>query len=343
MLSYAFKILKHEDYKQVASEKFEKIHDLFAEILSKGISRQIKQGLYREYVPMQEDLSVIRGRININETMNLQIQRKQKLTCEYDEFSEDNIYNQILKVTIYRLIRAKGVAKERQQKLRKLIVFFDNVKLIQPNHIAWNRLIYQRNNRNYELLLNICYLVLNGMLQTTEDGKYKLLSFSDEQMNMLFQRFVYEYYAQEHKELIVSAPKMRWTDESEEDNPLIRFLPVMETDIVLKDKSDTKTLIIDTKYYKTIMTNNREKEKLRSAHLYQIFAYVKNMEQKCTGTVSGLLLYAKTDEEIFPDNGTVMPFRSTGNSIGVRTLDLNKDFKSIRAQLDDVVREFISY
>ena len=343
MLSYAFRILKQEDYQQVAGEQFEKIHDLFAEILSKGVSRQIKQGLYREYVPISEELSVMRGRVNIGDTIKLQVQKKQKLACEFDEFSEDNIYNRILKVTIYRLIRTEEVDIERRNTLRKLIVFFDNVKLIQPDHIAWNRLIYQRNNRNYELLLNICYLVLNGMLQTTEDGKYKLLSFSEEQMNMLFERFVFEYYAQEHKELNVSAPKMRWTDESEEDNPLIRFLPVMETDIVLKDKSGTRTLIIDTKYYERIMTNNREKEKLRSAHLYQIFAYVKNMEQKCTGTVSGLLLYAKTNEEVFPDNGTIKLFRSTENSIGVRTLDLNKDFKSIRAQLDDVVREFISY
>lgn len=35
MLSYAFQILKQEDYKQVAGEKFEKIHDLFAAILEK--------------------------------------------------------------------------------------------------------------------------------------------------------------------------------------------------------------------------------------------------------------------------------------------------------------------
>ena len=46
MLSYAFQILKQEDYRQVTGEKFEKIQDLFAAILEKGVSRQVKQGLY---------------------------------------------------------------------------------------------------------------------------------------------------------------------------------------------------------------------------------------------------------------------------------------------------------
>ena len=163
MLSYAFQVLKQEDYQKVAGEKFDKIHDLFAAILEKGVSRQLKQGLYREYVPMRKELSVLRGKMNINSTIRLKVQRRQTLACEFDEFSEDNLYNQILKVTLYRLIRADDVDTDRKKALKKLIVFFDNVELIQPDHIAWSRLIYQRNNRNYELLLNICYMVLNGM------------------------------------------------------------------------------------------------------------------------------------------------------------------------------------
>ena len=179
MLSYAFRVLKQSNYDDVASEKFDQVQDLFAAILSKGVAQQLKQGLYREYVPMQEDLSVMRGKLNMGETVRLKVQNKQKLGCEFDEFSEDNLYNQILKVTIHRLIRAEDVAPERKQALRRVSVYFGNVRLIQPDHIAWNRLIYQRSNRNYELLLNICYLVLNGMLQTTEDGSYTTCSKND--------------------------------------------------------------------------------------------------------------------------------------------------------------------
>lgn len=332
MLSYAFQILKQEDYKKVQGEPFDKIHDLFAAILEKGVSRQIKQGLYREYVPMQEELSVMRGKLNINSTIHLQAQRKQKLFCEFDEFSEDNLYNQILKVTIYRLIHADDVDSNRKRALKKLIVFFGNVKLIQPDHIVWNRLIYQRNNRNYELLLNICYLVLNGMLQTTEDGKYKLLSFSDEHMERLYERFILEYYKQHHPELNPKSAQVKWNLTEEPDQNMIQFLPAMRTDITLQ--KDDKTLIIDAKYYGKSMIQRYSKETLRSAHLYQIFAYVKNMDKDNTDNVSGLLLYAKTEEEFFPDG---KPFVIGGNRIGARTLDLNQDFAKIAWQLENIV------
>ncbi|MGN0594055.1 MAG: 5-methylcytosine-specific restriction endonuclease system specificity protein McrC [Hominimerdicola sp.] len=337
MLSYAFQILKQEDYESIAAERFEKIHDFFAAILARGVSRQLKHGFYHEYIPMKEDLSVMRGKLNINGTISLQMQKKQQLSCEFDEFSEDNIYNQILKTTISRLVRAEDVDAERRQTLKKLLVFFGNVKLIQPDHIAWNRLIYQRNNRNYELLLNICYLVLNGLLQTTENGRYRLLAFSDEHMERLYERFILEYYREHHAELDPSAQHIKWNLTETPDNAMIQFLPDMKTDITLK--KDGKTLIIDAKYYGKTMIQNFDKSTLRSAHLYQIFAYVKNMDIENTGNVSGLLLYAKTEEEIFPDGE---PFVIGGNSIGAKTLDLNQEFSVIAKQLDEIAYDLVN-
>ena len=64
MLSYAFRTLKQNNFKKIESEKFEKIEDLFAEILARGVSQQLKQGLYKEYVLVNEDLTTIKGRIN---------------------------------------------------------------------------------------------------------------------------------------------------------------------------------------------------------------------------------------------------------------------------------------
>ena len=109
----------------------------------------------------------------------------------------------------------------------------------------------------------------------------------------------------------------------------------MKTDIVLKKGS--KTLIIDAKYYGKSLIEHKVKTELRSAHLYQIYAYVKNLDKHNTGNVSGLLLYAKTDEEVFPDGA---PFVIGGNSIGARTLDLNQKFDVISQQLDDIAEQY---
>ncbi|MBO5589933.1 MAG: hypothetical protein J5923_01650, partial [Acidaminococcaceae bacterium] len=64
-----------------------------------------------------------------------------------------------------------------------------------------------------------------------------------------------------------------------------------------------------------------------------------NLDKGNTGNVAGILLYAKTDEAITPD----CMFNIGGNQIGAKTLDLNVDFKSIKAQLDGLAWDFFKY
>ena len=129
MLSYAFQSLKQSNYDEVASEKFDNAQDLFAAILSKGIGQQLKQGLYREYVTKNETLSVMRGKLDMPNTIRNRIQRKQKLACEFDELSENNIFNQILKTAVHYLLFDDGVDRERKIALKKVLVFFDGIQL----------------------------------------------------------------------------------------------------------------------------------------------------------------------------------------------------------------------
>ncbi|MBR7016387.1 MAG: 5-methylcytosine-specific restriction endonuclease system specificity protein McrC [Lachnospiraceae bacterium] len=335
MLSYAFQVLKQSNYDEIASEKFEQAQDLFAAILAKDVAQQLKQGLYREYITKNETLSVLRGKLDLPETIRNRIQHKQKLACEFDELSEDNQFNQILKTTIQLLIKADGVKADRKAALKKVLVFFDKVDFLELSGISWNKLYYQRNNKSYELLMNICYFVLDGMLQTTEAGEYRMSSFSDEHMARLYERFILEYYRQHHTYLSeVKAAQVKWNLVGETSESMIRFLPVMQTDIFLR--MGEKILIIDAKYYGSTLQKQYDKYTLHSANIYQIFTYVKNQDKDNTGNVAGLLLYAKTDEAITPD----CAFNMGGNWIGARTVDLNTEFTNIARQLDRVVEEY---
>jgi 5-methylcytosine-specific restriction enzyme subunit McrC len=87
-----------------------------------------------------------------------------------------------------------------------------------------------------------------------------------------------------------------------------------------------------------MMQKHFDRETFHSANLYQIFSYVKNQAASCAAkgddkTVSGMLLYAKTDEAISPEGSYLL----SGNCISVRALDLNREFASIRGQLDGIV------
>lgn len=75
---------------------------------------------------------------------------------------------------------------------------------------------------------------------------------------------------------------------------------------------------------------------LHSNNLYQIFTYVKNREYQFgedDSNVSGMLLYAKTDAMIQPDN----VYQMHGNQISIKTLDLNLPFEQIKSQLDKIL------
>ena len=118
------------------------------------------------------------------------------------------------------------------------------------------------------------------------------------------------------------------------DDGIGTMLPVMQSDITLSQGS--KVLIIDAKYYTHTTQAQYDVHTLHSNNLYQIFTYVKNKDAEFgvkPHTVSGLLLYAQTDEAIQPDN----VYQMSGNKISVKTLDLNREFSEIAAQLDAIV------
>ena len=330
MLTYAFSILRQTNYEEIGSEQFDNIEDLFAAILAKGLAQQLKQGLYREYVTIEEELPALRGKANMSQSIKLKLQKKPLLACEYDELTENNRFNQIIKSTVLLLIRHSSVSKQNKAELKKEMLYFSEVDEINVTTIKWSALNYQTNNQSYKMLLNICYFVIEGLLFSDEKGKFKAASFLDEQrMSRLYEKFILEYYRHHYKgKLNVNSSQIKW----DVDDGIIDFLPVMQTDIMLKNAE--KTLIIDAKYYnQTMQYGQYGNATYHSNNLYQIYTYVKNCDVNSDGSVSGMLLYAKTDESIELDNDYTM----NGNKISVKTLDLNCSFEIIKEQLHNII------
>ena len=330
MLSYAFTTLNQSNFEDVATEEFENMHNLFAAILAKGIGQQLKQGLYREYLNKRENMAVMRGKIDMSGTIKNKIARQQILSCDYDDLSENNLLNQILKTTVMILLHLSKVNTEHKDALKKEMLFFSNVDTIEPSSIRWSSIRFQRNNQTYRMLVSICQLILEGMLLTTEQGEYKLASFVDEQrMCRLYEKFILEYYSKKFPALSVSASQIPWAL----DDGIGAMLPTMQSDITLSHGNEV--LIIDAKYYSHTTQVQYDVHTLHSGNLYQIFTYVKNKDSEFgekPHKVSGMLLYAKTDETIQPDN----EYQMSGNKISVRTLDLNCEFSVIATQLNKI-------
>ena len=131
----------------------------------------------------------------------------------------------------------------------------------------------------------------------------------------------------------VSASQIPWAV----DDDFTKMLPVMQTDIHLQKENDV--LIIDAKHYSHTTQSQFNKNTIHSNNLYQIFTYVKNKEYTFKDEkhrVARMLLYAKTNAEIQPDQA----YQMHGNQISVKTLDLNKPFNELSKLLDDIVDEY---
>ena len=332
MLTYVFKLLSEKGYKDIATEKFENTAELFSAILAKGIAVQLKRGINKAYIDVNETLSVVRGKIDVTGSLQTMRNSNAQLVCSYDEFCENSYLNRILKTTVMVLLRA-NMSNARKHELRKLMMYFDNVDILDIRTIDW-RIQYNRNNNSYHLLLSICNLVIKGLLHTQSDGSQKLMDFLDERSeSKLYEKFILEYYRKHFQSLSVNSEQIVWQlDGGSNDR-----LPVMQTDIMLKDGN--KVLIIDAKYYTHTMQTRFDAHTVHSANLYQIFTYVKNKECELKDKkhcVAGMLLYAKTDEIDQPN----YTYNMSGNRIDVRTLDLNCKFPFICNQLNKIAEDF---
>lgn len=90
----------------------------------------------------------------------------------------------------------------------------------------------------------------------------------------------------------------------------------MLTDISLR--SADKTIIIDAKYYQNTLTTYFEKERVHSGNLYQICAYLQNIETNGgnEANASSVLLYPVTKDEVS------VKYEIATKSVRVETLNL---------------------
>ncbi len=335
MLAYAFPFLNRWEYGKIArtGDPPKTALDLLAAVLSRGIQTQLRRGLHRDYREMHGELATVRGKVDVAATIKANGMQRGTLTCTYDEFTEDAYCNRILKTTAALLLRSHGVDKERKKDLRGLLRYFSGVCELRPDTITW-QIQYTRATRPYAPLMELCRIILQGLMLTKADGSLRVASQLEEgALHTLYEKFILAYY-QKHfgATLTARAQEIKWCL----DDGYEAYLPRMKTDITLTRGEDM--LIIDAKYYGRTM--REEYHTLHSANLYQIFTYVKNRatEAARTGKVgftAGMLLYAATDEAVLPHN----TYRMSNNRIDVMTLPLNADFDEICHRLNAIAED----
>ena len=336
MLCYVFygDRLTEQDEGKFSTESYDNLNNLFSTILCLLLDKQVKKGTYKNYINVTDEISTVRGKINLSETINSSSLIRKKIVCDYDEFSNNNLINQIIVTTINYLVRSEKTGKFIKARLNRLKSFFIGVDEIQPKSIRWDSIKYDRNNKAYKYIIDLCKMLLNEVLVTDQEGNTYFKDFFDGQsMNDLYERFLRKFYETKYPEYTVQVQHLRFNKNKKYD-----LMPDMFTDVSIIDKKNNRVLVIDAKFYGQILSDGRVGENINprtviksSNNIYQMLSYVQNNKVvEKYNEAYGLILYAQTVNEPPLD----LPYMSLNNNlVSIKTVDMNSDWEEIEKRL----------
>lgn len=332
MLCYAWDRLEEKDIVDVEAIDSTDLYELFTRVIVSDLNYLIKRGFYRQYSDLSEETKCIRGKLNFGKSLKNLSFINGKAFCEHDELNYNILHNQIIKTTMSILLNYKELDNNLKDKLMVLYQYFIDIDEIKLTDTTFSSLKLHKNNIYYSFLLNICELIYRNLLVDEKDGKTKFKDFfeDEKQMAYLFENFVRNFYKRELKNYKVFRENINW-DSDDALYQYNKFLPIMQTDITVE--SNNRKIIIDTKYYKEVLNSNYDSKKVKSDNLYQIFAYLKNNEQKDGLNLKseGILLYPEVVD------GISLDYNIQNHKIMIRTINLNNEWKEIHDNLLKII------
>jgi 5-methylcytosine-specific restriction enzyme subunit McrC len=264
MLMYSHDIkLKNEDIASCKNEN-NSILEVFIQFFAQRLFKEFKSGVYKEYITERNNLTTLRGKYLINENLKYNFV-KNRIYCEYDEFSENNKLNQFFLYalkTLMQYTKNKKLLKQCELVLDEVeYIVFD----IKNTNIDFNRL-----SKRYKDSFEFAILLLSKSIPLFSQDKKSFVFLFD--MNDLFEEFIGRIY----KDIDSSA-----TTQTQKSFGNLQLIP----DIM------TSSMIIDTKYKKVKNISD-----LSVPDKYQMFVYGTNFKVQDT-----MLLYPKYKDVVDED------------------------------------------
>jgi 5-methylcytosine-specific restriction enzyme subunit McrC len=332
LLCYAWNKLEEKERVAVSAETFREIIDLLAKVLINSTRILLKRGITRNYIDLTSEFAGIKGKLELHQTLKTHLLQKQRTICRFDEFSSNILVNRILITTLQHLLYTNSLDVNLRSEIKNLLWRFSDIEQIELSNKIFKQIKLDRNNKFYEFVLNICYLIYENNLLNERTGKWQFNDFTRDEgkMSRLFEAFLRNFYSIEQKEYRVRRENIYWQFSADENHHL-KFLPLMQTDITLEN--DWTKIVIDAKFYKDTLKTNYSAEKIHSANLYQLFSYLIHQREKDekTLTATGILLYPTIEQEYD------LHFKFQSHSILVKTVNLNDNWRNIEKRLKEII------
>lgn len=331
--------------KFAGEEAPEDIPDLVGEFLAAAVEKRLSDALTCRYVPAVEELSRVRGKIDLLRTEQRKLLERGKIACRVEHFTADTPRNRLVRAALERLAeKARPSLALRCAKLAARLRQC-GVRGGRPSRAELSAERFGQQDRADVIMVSAARLIFDLMLPMTHSGEHFFArSHADLQfIRRLYEKAVAGFYSVVATPFGWSIYAGVWQDwQISGHSPQARALfPKMQLDIRLDHRQSARRIIIDTKFNALTIQTFYHNVRLRSHYVYQMYAYLRSQEKAddpMSCAAQGILLHPSVDgalaDEYVTIQGHVMRF-ATVNLAG-STAEIRERLISLLRQLPDV-------
>jgi 5-methylcytosine-specific restriction enzyme subunit McrC len=305
------------------------------------LQEELLKGPIRNYVRSEDNLGLMRGKLQMATHLKRNHSRRDRFYCEYDEFTENNLLNQVFKFSCALLLgmtRRKGV----QHNLQHCLLILDDVIDIKVTVQQLDSIKFTRQNDRFKRLFAFCRLVIEDFAPSISSGQHACFSMLFD-MNEVFERFIAAFM---HKHIppqfeslaVIPQAKHRKTHLLQHGG---KGRLLLKPDILI-EQYNKPALIIDTKWKALTTGTKTGRGGTGREDLYQMHAYSQRF-----GVAHSILLYPwlpgeqPREFDVIDESG--LPSNKT---ISIRYVNISRTFDkagllSLKEELSALVAELL--
>ena len=276
MLSYTKKLdIKTNDNAKLSTEK-----NPFIEILIREFAASLFEALKRltpkRYVREEENLNYLKGKIKFSENIRYNCTNQAKFYCEYDEFSQNNLLNQLFLFVSTCLYNISNNSYNKKT-LKFIINYYSDISFVRFDKFKVRKIKLTRNQELFKKAFNLAKMFVEQTSVDLSKNKFENITLVWD-MNKLFEEFIFELIKRKIPECKAIAQKPK---------RLLKRENVTRRDTRIDILIQNPQVIIDTKYKKFT-----DFDDISSADIYQVTTYCLLHNYK-----RAILLYPQYDKK----------------------------------------------
>lgn len=248
------------------------LYEIYINMYLQEVRQLVKHGLKSAYVGVEDNLTVYKGKLMVNEHIKHNMAHQERFYVGYDEYQMNRAENRLVKSTLLKLQKITTSA-ENSKAIRQLLTSFELIEPSTNYDKDFSKVVIDRNTRDYEMLMKWSKVFLKNKSFTTFSGteSARALLFP---MEKVFEAYV----AQNMKKVFGRAG---WNVSAQDKGHYLFNTLNGEThrkfalrpDLVVT-RDDDSVVILDTKW-KNLINDRRANYGISQADMYQMYAYSK--------------------------------------------------------------------